>query len=241
MKLALDLTGLAALRSVVGHAEPDPIEVALIAVRAGADVIGVHMKSDRNHLTEKDCLLLRDVIRAPLYLKISTSTELVKFAVSMKPSAVVLLPERREDLPLEDGVDVILNQSQVKKAQSMLREAGITVFVFIHASIDQVKVCHKLDVEGVQLNTLKYCESGREEDLLAVREAARLARKLGMQAAAGRGLHRKTFPMVAAIPELDEIHIGRLFTARAILEGSEGAAAGLKQDIERARARVQEV
>ncbi len=98
MKLALDLTTIAALRSIMGQAEPDPVEVALIGVRAGAEAIGISVKGERSHVGERDCVLLRDVLKVPFVLKISTSTELAKFAVSLKPPMVVLQPERREDL-----------------------------------------------------------------------------------------------------------------------------------------------
>ncbi len=237
MKLALDLTTAAAIRAVVGPPEPDPVELALLATRAGADVIGVNVKGERSYIGERDCLLLRDVLKVPFILKISTSNELVKFAVSLKPAAVVLLPERREDLPLEDGLDVVLNQTQVKRAQMMLRESGIDVAAFINPSIDQIKSCHKLDIARVELNTLKFAESGREEDLQVLRECARLAHKLNLQTWAGRGLTAASMRRLAGIPELDELHIGRLFFARAIIDGIGPAVVGLKSLIDRAAAR----
>lgn len=233
MRLALDLTCVAAQRSLVGGREPDPVEVAMIGVRAGVDAIGVNMKSDRNQMGERDCLMLRDVVRAPLWLKISTSPELVKFAVSLKPATVVLLPERREELPLDDGLDVILNQSQVRKAQSMLREAGIEIVAFINPTLDQVRFCHKIDVPAVQLNTLKYAESDREEDAVAIQECARLARKLGMRVSAGRGLGLRHLGRIAVMPDVEMVHVGRLFLAHATISGAAGAVAGLLNVIDR--------
>lgn len=235
VNLALDLTTVAALRSITGLPEPDPIEVAVVAARAGAASIGLHMKIDRNHLTDRDCTLVRDVVRVPLWLKISTSQELLRFAVSLKPSTVVLLPERREDLPLDDGLDVILNQSQVRKAQSMLREVGIDVVVFVNPSLDQVKFCHKIDVAGIELNTLKFAESGKEEDAVAIEECARLAHKLGLRVSAGRGLALASLRRVAASPYIETLHVGRLFVARALVDGTVRAIAQLVQAMENGR------
>ncbi|MEW6368507.1 MAG: pyridoxine 5'-phosphate synthase [Acidobacteriota bacterium] len=233
MDLGIDLTCIAALRGIAGRFDPDPIEVALIATRAGADAIGVNLKLDRGSLTERDCHLLRDVVKVPFWLKISTSTDVVSFAVSLKPSTVVLLPERREDIALEDGIDVILNQTQVKRAQAMLREAGIQVVVFINPSVDQVKHCHKLDVAAVELNTYRFSETGKESDFTALHDCARLARKLGQHVSAGRGLTRAALRRISTIPEIDIAHVGRCFAARAILEGAGRATAWLKAAVEK--------
>jgi len=233
VRLVLDVTTVSAVRTITGPREPDPVEVALIAVRSGADAIGINIKGERSHVRDRDCHLLREVVKAPITIKIPTSNELVRMAMQIKPASVILLPERREDLPLEEGLDVILNQAQVKRAYTLLRESGIDVMAFINPTIDQVRACHKLDVQGVELNALKFAESGREEDLEAIRESARLAHKLHLRTATGRGLTATSLSRIAGIQELDEVHVGRMFVARAIVEGVGHAVRSIRVIIDR--------
>jgi pyridoxine 5-phosphate synthase len=207
--------------------EPDPVQAAVLAELGGADAITVHLRQDRRHIQDRDVELLRQVVKTRLNIEMAATQEMLRIALTVKPAQVTLVPERREELTTEGGLDAVLNSVQLRPVVKTLAEAGIEVSLFVDADFEQVKEAHKLDARAVEINTAAYADAAdarsREAALRKVVDAARLGRKLGLQVHAGHGLTYRNVGPVAAVPEISELDIGHTIVARAVLVGMERA------------------
>lgn len=222
-RLGVNIDHVATLRQARRAAEPDPVHAAVLAELAGAHGITVHLRSDRRHIQDRDVEILRQVVKTRLNVEMASTQEMVRIALTVKPQQVTLVPERREELTTEGGLDVVLNSVQLKPVVKTLREGGITVSLFIDPDLEQVKEAHKLDAEAIEINTAAYSEArgpkAHEATLRKVIDAARLGRKLGLEVHAGHGLTYDNVGPVAALTELSELNIGHSIVARAVLVG----------------------
>jgi pyridoxine 5-phosphate synthase len=225
-RLGVNVDHVATVRQARRAAYPDPVEAALLAERAGADQITVHLREDRRHIQDRDVEVLRRVVQTELNLEMAATQEMVSFALKLSPDSVTFVPERREEVTTEGGLDVIKNKDQLTRFIRLLRDSDIRVSLFIDPDLDQVRASHKLDAHAIELHTGRYAEAQprqKKEELARIRDAAKLSSKLELEVAAGHGLHYTNTIAVAQIEEIEELNIGHSIVARALMTGFEAA------------------
>jgi pyridoxine 5-phosphate synthase len=226
-RLGVNVDHVATLRQARRTTYPDPVTAAALAELAGAEQITIHLREDRRHIQDRDLRILRETVQTLLNLEMAASQEMVKIAYQYKPDVVTLVPERREELTTEGGLDVASQKDQVAKVVKNLRDGDITVSLFIDPDIDQVRASHKVNAERVELHTGRYCEAPsareRERELGRILDAAKAAAKLGMGVAAGHGLNYDNVRPITRMTEIDELNIGHAIVGRAVLVGFERA------------------
>jgi pyridoxine 5-phosphate synthase len=236
MRLAVNIDHFATLREARRAREPEPLLAALLAEQAGAEGIVCHLRSDRRHIKERDLLLLREALKTKLNMEMAATADMLKVALKVRPDVASLVPERPEELTTEGGLDVVANRAVLGPFVKRLQRAGIRVSIFIGPDLDQIRAAAALGVDLVEINTGIYADlkPGRAQDeaFAAVKDAAELAAKLGLEVHAGHGLdYRNVFPILA-IPEIAELSIGFSVVARAAIVGIEWAVREMKALLE---------
>jgi pyridoxine 5-phosphate synthase len=226
-RLGVNVDHVATLRQARRAVYPDPVTAAALAEAAGAGQITIHLREDRRHIQDRDLKLLRETCQTVLNLEMAATQEMVKIAYEVKPDLVTLVPERREELTTEGGLDVTGQRDALAQVIRHLKDGEIQVSLFIDPDLDPVRAAHRLDADRVELHTGRYCEArnGRERsrELTRVVDAARAASKLGLGVAAGHGLNYENVEAIARIEEIDELNIGHAIVARAVLVGMDRA------------------
>ncbi|HZA50191.1 MAG TPA: pyridoxine 5'-phosphate synthase [Myxococcaceae bacterium] len=227
IRLGVNVDHVATLRQARRAVYPDPATAAALAELGGAQQITLHLREDRRHIQDRDVRVLRDTVQTPLNLEMAATSEMVKVAYEHKPNMVTLVPERREELTTEGGLDANSQRESLRKIVKNLKDGDLPVSLFIDPDLDQVRASHKLDANQVELHTGRYCEARNQKDrqaeLIRLVDAAKAAAKLGMRVAAGHGLNYQNVQPVAAIAEIEELNIGHSIVARAVLVGFERA------------------
>ena len=238
-RLGVNVDHVATIRQSRRTQYPDPVAAAMLAEMAGADQITVHLREDRRHVQERDLQILRRTVETRLNLEMAATQEMLKIALETKPDLVTLVPERREELTTEGGLDLVASRDTVRRVVRTLRDAEIEVSVFIDPDLDQVKAAHRIEAQVVEFHTGRYCdarlEADRKRELARLIDACKAAAKLGLRVSAGHGLNPQNVTAVAAIPEVQELNIGHAIVARAILLGMERAVREMKDLLEKAR------
>ena len=226
-RLGVNIDHVATLRQARGGHEPEPVAAALLAQSAGAEGVTVHLRGDRRHIQDRDIRVLKQVLAVPLNVECAATQEAFDAVVPLKPAWVTLVPETREELTTQGGLDAVFLQSSLKALVREYRTADIRVSLFIDAVLDQVKMAAKLEADAIELNTGPYADlpygSDPSVELGKLREAARLAQRLGLRVLAGHGLDLRNVGPIAAIPEVEELNIGHSIVGRAVLIGMERA------------------
>jgi pyridoxine 5-phosphate synthase len=226
-RLGVNIDHVATVRQARRVKQPDPVHAAVLAELGGADGITVHLRGDRRHIQDRDVQVLRQTVRTRLNIEMATTQEMTHLALTVKPNQVTLVPERREEVTTEGGLDAVLNSVQIRPMVKTLQEAGIEVSLFVDPELEQVKEAHKLDAHAVELNTAAWSDAAngraREAALRKLTDAARLGRKLGLAVHAGHGLDYQNVGEIAAMSEIAELNIGHAIVARAVLVGMERA------------------
>jgi pyridoxine 5-phosphate synthase len=226
-RLGVNVDHVATLRQARRTTYPDPVTAAALAELAGAQQITIHLREDRRHIQDRDLRILRETCQTLLNLEMAATAEMVKIAYEYKPDVVTLVPERREELTTEGGLDVASQREQVAKIIKNLKDGEITVSLFIDPDLDQIRAAHTVDADRIELHTGRYCEARNERErgreLSRIVDAAKAAAKLGMSVAAGHGLNYDNVQPVARIKEIDELNIGHAIVGRAVLVGFERA------------------
>ncbi|HWI41253.1 MAG TPA: pyridoxine 5'-phosphate synthase [Verrucomicrobiae bacterium] len=225
--LGVNIDHVATLRQARGGAEPDPVAAAAIAELAGADGITIHLREDRRHIQDRDLKLLRQTVKTRLNLEMAATAEMVEIALSVKPEMCTLVPEKRQELTTEGGLDVRLNQTHLTQAVQSLQEGGITVSLFVDPDPEQIKACSRTRADYIEIHTGAYAEAvdwkQRSAELEKIADAVKLATKLNLGVNAGHGLNYTNIKGVAAIGGIEEFNIGHSIMSRAILVGLERA------------------
>ncbi len=238
-RLGVNVDHVATLRQVRRAAYPDPVAAAVMSELAGADQITIHLREDRRHIQDRDLQVLRKTVTTRLNLEMAVAPEMVRIAYEVKPDMVTLVPERREELTTEGGLDVVGGREAVRKAVKTLRDAEIEVSLFIDPDLDQVKAAHRAEADAVELHTGRYCDArlaaDRRRELARLVDACKAAAKLGLKVAAGHGLNYQNVLPVAAIAEIEELNIGHAIVAHAVLVGMERAVREMKELLRQAR------
>lgn len=239
MRLGVNLDHVATVRQARRAAEPDPAAAAVLAELGGADGITVHLREDRRHIQDRDLRLLRDIVRGRLNLEMAATPEMIDIALNVKPDQATLVPERREEITTEGGIDLAADPASIKRAVSALRHGGIFVALFIDPEPESVKTARKVEADAVEIHTGMYANARSETSISRERErvthAARLAARLGLHVHAGHGLTYANVGAVAAIPEMEELNIGHAIVSRALFTGMAQAVREMKERIASAR------
>lgn len=226
-RLGVNIDHVATLRQARGGHEPEPVAAALLAQSAGAEGITVHLRGDRRHIQDRDIRVLKQVLAIPLNVECAATQEAFDAVVPLKPAWVTLVPETREELTTQGGLDAVFLQSSLKSLVREYRTADIRVSLFVDPVLDQVKMAAKLEADAVELNTGAYADlpygADASMELGRLKEAARLSSRLGLRVLAGHGLHLRNVGAVAAIGEVEELNIGHSIVGRAVLTGMERA------------------
>jgi pyridoxine 5-phosphate synthase len=217
---------------------PDPVEAALLAEQAGANGITAHLREDRRHIQERDVQLLRERTKTKLNLEMAVTPGMVAFAEKLRPDDACFVPEKREELTTEGGLDVVAHKAKVKDAVARLQGRGIHVSLFIDPERSQIEASKEVGAHAVEIHTGTYCNAAgeeRERERQVIVAAAQLAKSLGLEVHGGHGLNYANVLPIAAIPEIVELNIGHSIIARAVMVGIEQAVREMKELLNRAR------
>lgn len=226
-KLGLNVDHVATVRQARGGMEPDPVTAAALGELAGAEGITIHLREDRRHIQDRDLEILRRTVKTKLNLEMAATQEMVRIALRTKPEQVTLVPEKRQELTTEGGLDVILNLKAVSDAVKRLRDGGIVVSLFVDPDQEQIKAASKSGADYIEIHTGAYAGApdwaSRKRQLEEIDAAIKLATKVGMGVNAGHGIDYVNIKPLAALGGIEEYNIGHSIMARAMLVGMDRA------------------
>jgi len=238
LRLGVNIDHVATIRNARGTAYPDPVRAALIAQEAGADGITAHLREDRRHITDGDIARLTEALRIPLNLEMAATEEMLAIALRHRPHAVCIVPERREELTTEGGLDAAGMHDHLAPMVDRLSEAGCRVSLFIEAAPRQIEAALRLHAPVVELHTGRYCDTdgeARAAELARITEMAALAAKNGLEAHAGHGITYDNVGPIAAIPQIAELNIGHFLIGEAIFRGLHESITEMRRHMDAAR------
>lgn len=239
-RLYVNIDHVATLRQARRGAEPDPVEAAALCESAGADGITAHLREDRRHIQDSDVDRLATSIRTYFNLEMACADEMIDIAIRVHPQQVTLVPEKREEVTTEGGLDVSGERERVSAAIARLRDAGIRVSLFIDPNRDAVTLSKELGADAIELHTGRYAgDPGDADTLEALRSAARDGAALGLAVHAGHGLTAANLGPVAAIPEIEELNIGHWIVGRAVMVGITRAVQDVREAMDAARQKAE--
>lgn len=237
--LGVNIDHIATVRNARGTNYPDPVQAAFVAEQAGAEGITVHLREDRRHITDRDVRILRDTIQTRMNLEMAVTDEMVGIACEIKPHFVCLVPEKREEVTTEGGLDVAGQQDKINAAVRQLSSAGILVSLFIDPDHRQIEAAVASGAPYIEIHTGAYAEAAeglpREAELTRIRHAATFAASLGLKVNAGHGLTYHNVQPIAALPEMHELNIGHAIIGRALFSGLADAVKEMKLLMREAR------
>lgn len=238
IRLGVNVDHVATVRQARRAEYPDPVEAALLAEKAGADGITVHLREDRRHIQEHDVERLRSKIKTKINLEMAATPAMVAFAAQLRPADACFVPEKREELTTEGGLDVIAYEANMRDAVKTLQSCGVRVSLFIDPVEAQIECAKRTGAHAIEIHTGTFCNANlsmREKERTEIANAATLAARLGLEVHAGHGLDYQNVLPIAQIPEIVELNIGHSIIARAVIVGIEQAVREMKQLLARAR------
>ena len=236
IRLGVNIDHIATIRNARGGSHPDPIDGAILAQKNGADGITIHLREDRRHIRDEDLLRLKKHIKLPINLEIAGTEEMLKIAIKTKPHAVCIVPEKRQEITTEGGLDLIKNQQNLAKIIKKIRQHKIRVSLFIDADFKQIDMAKKLQADIIEIHTGEFCnligvEQNRE--FQKIKKCVEYASGLGLECHAGHGLNYQTAKKIAKIPQIYELNIGHFIIGEAIFEGLDKVIKKMKKILER--------
>jgi pyridoxine 5-phosphate synthase len=241
LELGINIDHVATLRNARGTIYPDPLKAARLAEEAGADLITLHLREDRRHIKDADLLALRPLIQTRMNLECAVTPEMIQIACEVKPHDVCLVPEKREEVTTEGGLDVVGHFDAVKAATKKLIDVGIRVSLFIDPEDKQIQAAKEVGATVVELHTGRYADlSGEQQmhELERIRKAAQFGVSIGLRVNAGHGLHEGNVKPIASIGELSELNIGHAIVAEALFKGWQKAITDMKALMVQGRASI---
>ena len=238
IRLGVNVDHVATVRQARQADVPDPVEAALLAERSGADGITVHLREDRRHIQERDVMLLREQLKTKLNLEMAVTPPMVTLAEKLRPDDACFVPEKRQELTTEGGLDVVTHRQKIKDAVQRLQNRGIHVSLFIDPEEKQIETSKEVGAHGIEIHTGAYCNavaSKREKEREAIAAAAKRSRSLGLEVHGGHGLNYDNVLPIAGIEEIVELNIGHSIIARAVIVGMEQAVREMKALLKNAR------
>ena len=236
IRLGVNIDHIATIRNARGGSHPDPIDGAILAQKNGADGITIHLREDRRHIRDEDLLRLKKHIKLPINLEIAATEEMLKIAIKTKPHAVCIVPEKRQEITTEGGLDLIKNQQNLAEIIKKIRQHKIRVSLFIDADFKQIDMAKKLQADIIEIHTGEFCnligvEQNRE--FQKIKKCVEYASGLGLECHAGHGLNYQTAKKIAKIPQIYELNIGHFIIGEAIFEGLDKVIKKMKKILER--------
>ena len=241
LRLGVNIDHVATLRNARGGVHPDPVSAALLAQKAGADGITMHLREDRRHIRDNDIFAVKQAIHIPLNFEMAATDEMVSIAEKLRPNAACIVPEKREELTTEGGLAVAGAEARLSPLIDRLKQADIRVSLFVDADEKELQAAAALGADIVELHTGRYCDSPagaeRNQEAGRIAEGARVAASLGLEVHAGHGLSFETVQDIAALPEIVELNIGHFLIGAAVFTGLEDVISQMRQLMETARKR----
>jgi len=232
IRLGVNVDHVATVRQARRTVEPDPVTAAALAELAGADGITIHLREDRRHIQDRDLRLLKETVRTHLNLEMAASERIIEIALQYLPEQATLVPEKREEVTTEGGLNVPANHEHLSRAVARLKDAGIMVSLFVDPSPEVIRASAEAGAEAVELHTGCYANAGTQkeqgEELQLLKKAADLAEKCGLKVIAGHGLTYFNIRPITTIGQLEEVNIGHSIISRAVLVGMERAVREMK-------------
>jgi len=232
IQLGVNIDHIATLRQARHTRYPSPVQAALLAEIAGADGITLHLREDRRHIQDRDLEILREVLQTRMNLEMAVTDEMIGIALKTKPNDVCLVPERREELTTEGGLDIVANFDRVQRACTTLSKVGVRVSLFLNADSQQIEASKAAGAQVVEIDTGHYAdapsEPAQEQELTRIKAAAAQAINLGLRVNAGHGLNYHNVRKIAALPQVTELNIGHAIVAHAIFVGWQQAVREMK-------------
>lgn len=241
LRLGINIDHVATVRNARGGTHPEPLRAALLAKQAGADSIVAHLREDRRHVREDDIRRIHETVGLPLTFEMAATPEMLGIALSVKPHAVCLVPERRAELTTEGGLNAASMKPSLAPMVERLQEAGILVSLFIDPDERQLEASAEIAAKAVEIHTGRYCETTGEEqrlELERIRWIARLTQEFGLQCHGGHGLNYTNVGAIAAIPEMEELNIGHFLIGEAIFVGLEASIREMRRCMDEPRSKV---
>jgi pyridoxine 5-phosphate synthase len=238
IRLGVNVDHVATVRQARRAEVPDPVAAALLAEKAGADGITVHLREDRRHIQERDVERLREQAATKINLEMAVTPAMVAYAEKIRPHDACFVPEKREELTTEGGLDVVAHKIKVRDAVKKLQDRGIQVSLFIDPAQTQIETAKEVGADAIEIHTGAYCNvamAARQRELAAIADAAALARRLGLEVHAGHGLDYGNVLPIAKISEIVELNIGHSIIARAVIVGISQAVTEMKELLNRVR------
>ncbi|MEQ9866946.1 pyridoxine 5'-phosphate synthase [Pectobacterium aroidearum] len=230
--LGVNIDHIATLRNARGTAYPDPVQAAFVAEQAGADGITVHLREDRRHITDRDVRILRETLQTRMNLEMAVTEEMLNIACEVKPHFCCLVPEKRQEVTTEGGLDVAGQQEKINNAVARLSQANILVSLFIDADKRQIDAAVASGAPYIEIHTGAYADApddeARQHEFERIRDAATYAAAKGLKVNAGHGLTYHNVQPIAALPEMHELNIGHAIIGRAVMSGLKDAVAEMK-------------
>ncbi|EPL0741356.1 pyridoxine 5'-phosphate synthase [Proteus mirabilis] len=237
--LGVNIDHIATLRNARGTTYPDPVQAAFIAEQAGADGITIHLREDRRHITDRDLMLISQTVQTRLNLEMAVTEEMIEIACQTQPDFCCLVPEKRQEVTTEGGLDVVGNEEKVADAIKRLSLAGIKVSLFIDPDHEQINAADRVGAPFIEIHTGAYTdaedEQAQEKEFVRIRDAVTYAASKGLKVNAGHGLHYHNVQRIAALPELYELNIGHAIIGRAVFSGLAPAVEEMKRLMREAR------
>jgi pyridoxine 5-phosphate synthase len=238
IRLGINVDHVATVRQARRVDVPDPVEAALLAEAAGADGITVHLREDRRHIQERDVQLLRERLLTKLNLEMAVTPAMVGFAENLRPNDACFVPEKREELTTEGGLDVASHRQKIREAVQRLQSVGVHVSLFIDSEPKQIEASRGTEADGIEIHTGTYCNAvgiQRDKQLQSIVEAAKLAQSLGLEVHGGHGLNYDNVLPIVKISEIVELNIGHSIIARAVIVGVTQAVREMKDLLNKAK------
>jgi len=233
IKLGVNIDHVATLRQVRGTLYPDPVQAAIEAEQAGADIITLHLREDRRHIQDRDVETLRKIIQTRMNLEMAVADEIVVFAQRIRPHDCCLVPERRQELTTEGGLDVVQGKKKITEVCRRLAEAEVRVSLFVDADTKQIEAAAQTGAPVIEIHTGHYADAttddARREELVRIEQAVQQGLDLKLQVNAGHGLNYHNVQSIAAIPGISELNIGHAIVARALFTGLHEAVREMKR------------
>jgi pyridoxine 5-phosphate synthase len=222
IRLGVNIDHVATIRNARGGAHPDPVDAAILAQKSGADGITIHLREDRRHIRDEDLVRLKKEIKLPINLEMAATQEMLEIALKTKPNAVCIVPEKRQEVTTEGGLDVVKNEKILREMIKKIRAKKIRVSLFVDANEAQIRMSKKIGADIVELHTGEFCHvvgKKREAEFQKIKKCALLCQELDLECHAGHGLNYETAKIIAKIPQIIELNIGHFIIGEAIFDG----------------------
>ena len=233
VKLGVNVDHVATLRQARGTKYPDPVAAAALAELAGVDGITIHLREDRRHIQDRDLLLLRQTVQTRLNLEMAASSEMIDIALKVRPDMVTLVPEKREELTTEGGLDVIAHPEELTRAFEQLKEGGLVISFFIDPDGEQIRAAHAIGAPYVEIHTGLYCEAENQDkedrEFRRIAEGVKVAQDLGMKVNLGHGIDYFNVKRLATLEGIEEFSIGHSIISRAVFVGLQEAIREMRE------------